>query len=69
MTRAAARGLCADCTYTEEITSSKGSRFVLCRLSYSDPRFPRYPRLPVLACDGYTPRPPDPPTASTTSTS
>jgi len=69
MTRAAARGLCADCTYAEEITSSKGSRFVLCRLSYSDQRFPRYPRLPVLACGGYTPRPPDPPTASTTSTS
>ena len=50
MTGAVARGLCADCTYAEAITSSKGSEFVLCRLSYSDPRFPRYPRLPVLAC-------------------
>jgi hypothetical protein len=69
MTGAAGQGLCANCTHAEAITSSKGSRFVLCRLSYSDPRFPRYPRLPVLACGGYTPRPQDPRTTSTTSTS
>jgi hypothetical protein len=49
------RGLCAACVHAETITSSKGSEFVLCRLSYSDPRFPRYPRLPVLACSGYEP--------------
>jgi hypothetical protein len=57
MTAAVAPGLCADCVHAEEVTSSKGSRFVLCRLSYSDGRFPRYPRLPVLTCSGYTPKP------------
>ena len=47
--------LCASCVHAQRIESSKGSTFVLCRLSYTDPRFVRYPRLPVLACDGYSP--------------
>ena len=50
------RGLCASCQHAKLIESSKGATFVLCQLSYVDPRFARYPRLPVLACDGYTPR-------------
>jgi hypothetical protein len=49
------QGLCASCVHAQRITSSKGSSFVLCRLSYTDARFPRYPRLPILACDGYLP--------------
>jgi hypothetical protein len=49
-----APGLCASCVHAQRIESSKGSTFVLCRLSYTDPRFVRYPRLPVLACDGYS---------------
>ena len=48
------RGLCGSCTHAQEITSAKGSVFVLCRLSTTDPRFPKYPRLPVIACSGYT---------------
>ena len=51
-----APGLCASCVHAQRIESSKGSTFVLCRLSYTDPRFVRYPRLPVLACDGYSPK-------------
>jgi non-heme chloroperoxidase len=49
------QGLCASCVHAQRIESSKGSTFVLCRLSYTDARFARYPRLPVLACDGYVP--------------
>jgi hypothetical protein len=51
-------GLCTTCVHARVITSSKGSEFYLCQLSFSDPRFARYPRLPVLACDGYQPRSP-----------
>lgn len=46
-------GLCADCIHAQQITSSKGSSFLLCRLSKTDARFPKYPRLPVLSCWGY----------------
>jgi hypothetical protein len=49
-------GLCANCTHVEVVVSSRGSRFCLCRLSATDPRFARYPRLPVLTCPGYRPK-------------
>ena len=48
-------GLCASCTHAQVVTSSRGSVFQLCRLSFTDPRFPRYPPLPVLECGGYEP--------------
>lgn len=48
-------GLCADCLHARLIESSKGSQFLLCQLSQTDPSFPKYPRLPILACSGYTP--------------
>ena len=47
------RGLCASCMYAREIVSHRSSRFVLCRLSFSDERFSKYPRLPVHTCSGY----------------
>jgi hypothetical protein len=47
-------GLCVTCAHVRQIESAKGSSFVLCTLSASDPRFPKYPRLPVLSCGGYT---------------
>jgi len=47
------QGLCASCVHARIVESSKGSSFVLCRLSYTDPAFNRYPRLPVVACHGY----------------
>ena len=50
-----AAGLCDRCAHVQRITSDRGSRFYLCRLSFSDPRFARYPRLPVAACQGFTP--------------
>jgi hypothetical protein len=50
-------GLCADCTHARLIDSSKGSQFLLCQLSQSDPTFAKYPRLPVFACTGYSQKP------------
>jgi len=46
-------GLCASCKNVRRIISDRGSRFFLCELSKTDPRFPKYPRLPVLSCSGY----------------
>lgn len=46
-------GLCASCVHARTIQNEKGSTFILCEMSKSDPRFPKYPRLPVLACPGY----------------
>jgi hypothetical protein len=49
-------GLCDRCVHAEIITSDRGSRFYLCKLSKTDRRFPKYPRLPVLQCEGFTKR-------------
>jgi hypothetical protein len=48
-------GLCARCTHVQVVESRRGSRFYLCRLSATDPRFPKYPRLPVVQCAGFVP--------------
>lgn len=50
---AARWGLCASCTHHRVILSGKGSRFVLCERSRTDPSFPRYPGVPVVRCAGY----------------
>jgi hypothetical protein len=50
-------GLCIGCTHARSIKSAKGSQFMLCKLSETDPRFAKYPPLPVLTCSGYTPKP------------
>jgi hypothetical protein len=50
-------GLCSDCLQARRVESERGSVFILCNLSLTDPRFPKYPRLPVLSCDGYTKKP------------
>ena len=36
-----------------EITSGRGSRFVLCRKSLEDERFAKYPPQPIGRCTGY----------------
>ncbi len=51
----AAAGLCASCANVRIVDTRKGSRFYLCELSETDPRFPKYPRLPVHRCHGYQP--------------
>jgi hypothetical protein len=48
-------GLCADCIFARRIESAKGSHFILCERSFTDPAFPKYPQLPVMECAGYSP--------------
>ena len=52
-------GLCGACRHAREVATTRGSRFILCERSRTDPTFARYPRLPVLACRGYEASPPD----------
>jgi hypothetical protein len=49
-------GLCGRCVHRRLVQSRRGSTFLLCGLSRTDPRYPRYPRLPVLLCDGFRDR-------------
>jgi hypothetical protein len=51
-------GLCESCVNVRIIENRSGSRFYLCELSHTDPRFPKYPPLPVLQCMGYEARHP-----------
>ena len=45
--------LCQTCSHAREVTSGRGSVFLLCRRSQSDPAYPRYPHQPVVRCAGY----------------
>ena len=47
------RSLCETCTWMREVITPKGSRFLLCQLSQTDPDYPKYPAQPVVRCDGY----------------
>jgi hypothetical protein len=49
-------GLCADCVHARQVESARGSVFLLCALSATDPNYAKYPLLPVLRCDGYQPK-------------
>jgi hypothetical protein len=46
-------GLCATCVHVRRVGSRRGSVFLLCERSNSDPRYARYPQLPVVHCPGY----------------
>jgi hypothetical protein len=48
-------GLCSNCVHAQTIRSDRGSTFLRCGLSDTDPRFPKYPRLPVIECSGWKP--------------
>ena len=50
---AGAAGLCPYCENHRKVQSSKGSVFVLCKLSERNPDYARYPRLPVWQCPGF----------------
>jgi hypothetical protein len=45
--------VCETCAWMREITTPKGTRFLLCQLSQSNPNYPKYPPQPVVRCDGY----------------
>jgi hypothetical protein len=51
----AMRSLCETCALMREVITPKGSRFLLCQLSRTNPAFPKYPPQPVVRCDGYQP--------------
>ena len=46
-------GLCEHCRFARRVTTARGSIFLLCGRSESEPDYPRYPRLPVVSCKGY----------------
>lgn len=45
--------LCERCTHVRIIQTPKGSRFLLCQVSQTDPRFVKYPAQPVVRCSGF----------------
>lgn len=45
--------LCETCRWKRDVVSGTGSRFLLCTLSQSDPRYDKYPRQPVVKCSGH----------------
>jgi hypothetical protein len=49
-------GLCDSCLHQQQVRTTRGSTFSLCKRSRDDPSYPRYPRLPVLACPGHEAR-------------
>jgi hypothetical protein len=51
-----ARSLCETCALMREVLTPRGPRFLLCRLSSTDPAYPKYPPQPVVRCDGYRPK-------------
>ena len=55
--RKSGAGLCDTCRHRKENRNDRGSVFLYCRRSESDPRYPKYPPLPVLRCDGHEPPP------------
>lgn len=46
-------GLCGVCAHVRIVRNRRGSTFLLCGLSATDPAFPKYPPLPVLHCRGF----------------
>jgi hypothetical protein len=45
--------LCESCASMREVVTPKGSRFLLCQLCATDPKYPKYPPQPVPWCNGY----------------
>ncbi len=45
--------LCETCTWMREVVTPKGSRFLLCQLSQSNPAYRKYPPQPVVRCASY----------------
>ena len=47
------RGLCPSCRHVRPVETSKGSTFLRCGRSDSEPVYPKYPPQPVVACRGH----------------
>ena len=52
--------LCERCLRMRPVVSGRGSRFLLCGLGLTDPRFPKYPPQPQRNCPGFEAKPPEP---------
>jgi hypothetical protein len=50
------KNLCDTCEHCRIIRSDRGSIFLMCQRSFTEPEFPKYPRLPVVECRGYEER-------------
>lgn len=46
-------GLCSACGWAQQVTTTRGSRFLRCGRSDDDPAYARYPSLPVRHCLGF----------------
>lgn len=46
-------GLCPQCRHVKQVSSERGSTFLLCRKSAADARYPKYPPQPVVSCPGF----------------
>lgn len=46
-------GLCSACDWAQQVTTTRGSRFLRCGRSDGDPAYARYPALPVKHCLGF----------------
>ena len=44
--------LCETCALMRGVVTPRGSRFLLCQLSQTDPAYPKYPPQSVVRCDG-----------------
>ena len=48
--------LCETCSRMREVVTPRRSRFLLCTLSATDPRYAKYPPQPIVGCEGYRAR-------------
>jgi len=49
------QSLCESCRWMREVATVR-SRFLLCELSKTDPKYPKYPPQPVVRCEGHEPK-------------
>ena len=48
------QSLCETCAWRREVSTPKGSHFLLCQLSKTNPAYSTYPPQPVVRSDGFT---------------
>ena len=48
--------LCESCCWMRAVATPKGSRFLLCQLSKTNPVYVKYPPQPMVVCNGYQPK-------------
>lgn len=47
------QSLCARCRHVKRVDSARGSTFLSCGRSRTEPDFPKYPPQPVARCTGF----------------